>query len=248
MPGDVGSGVFALEHVRRIILVTSTSKISNLNLYIIIWKMGWWWSSAEPAEDQSPQSPPGNASAAEPPVSAPDIADTPKPLTRDEQAEADLKDLLTQLSAESATHTTTRASLTDGSDASTPSPISPDSLYPSSMSCRQAFDSAFYCQSLGGQFNNLYRYGGMRNCSEDWSRFWFCMRTKSQPEEKRRRMIREHYRQRAVKYKVGPSSEDVWEVRTEPVEGAFQGDLEALEREAAGEERDRVEREELSGV
>lgn len=44
-------------------------------------------------------------------------------------------------------------------------------------------------------------------------------------------MVLDHYRQRAVKYKVGPSSEDVWEVREEPVEGAFAGDLEALERE-----------------
>ena len=57
-------------------------------------------------------------------------------------------------------------------------------------------------------------------------------------------MIQEHYRQRAVKYKVGPSSEDVWEVRTEPVQGAFQGDLEALEKEEA-EEVGRVEREGL---
>lgn len=63
-------------------------------------------------------------------------------------------------------------------------------------------------------------------------------------------MIQDHYRQRAVKYKVGPSSEDVWEVRTEPVVDAFRGDLEALEREereGEGEgELGRVEREELS--
>lgn len=50
------------------------------------------------------------------------------------------------------------------------------------------------------------------------------MRTKSQPEEKRSRMIQEHYRQRDAKYKLGPSSEDVWQVRTEPVEGAFERD------------------------
>lgn len=37
-------------------------------------------------------------------------------------------------------------------------------------------------------------------------------------------MIQEHYRQRDAKYKLGPSSEDVWQVRTEPVEGAFERD------------------------
>jgi len=216
--------------------------------------MGWWWSSSQDTEDRPTQPPPQYEPFAPEP---PDIADTPRQLTRDEQADADLKELLAQLSAEMATHTSTHASRPDGSDHSpatststtaSSDSISPDSLFPTSMSCRQAFDSAFYCQSLGGQFNNIYRYGGMRDCSANWWQFWFCMRTKSQPEEKRRRMIQEHYRQRAVKYKVGPSSEDVWEVRTEPVVGAFQGDLEALEREEGeGEgEAGRVEREELS--
>ncbi|MCJ1364436.1 hypothetical protein MMC16_003547 [Acarospora aff. strigata] len=216
--------------------------------------MGWWWSSSDAGDvQQSQPSPPGHASITEAPPSTPDIADKPKALTRDEQAEAELKDLLAQFSAEITSHAQTRASRTDGSDVSptpstptttSPNPISPDSLYTTSMSCRQAFDAAFYCQSLGGQFNNIYRYGGMRDCSANWSQFWFCMRTKSQPEEKRQSMIQEHYRQRAVKYKVGPSSEDVWEVRTEPVQGAFQGDLEALEKEEA-EEVGRVEREGL---
>lgn len=50
-------------------------------------------------------------------------------------------------------------------------------------------------------------------------------------DELRMKTVRDHYRQRAVKYKVGPSSEDVWEVRLERVEGAFEGDLEGLERE-----------------
>jgi len=44
-------------------------------------------------------------------------------------------------------------------------------------------------------------------------------------------MIADHYRKKAVKYKMGPSSEDVWEPRTEPAMDAFQGDFEALEKE-----------------
>ncbi|KAI9716894.1 MAG: hypothetical protein M1812_005043 [Candelaria pacifica] len=157
-----------------------------------------------------------------------DLIEKPPPnLTRDEQAEADFKNLFQELEAEARQYTNTRKSKTDGSDSATTS-ISPDSLFPTTMSCRQAFDSAFYCQSMGGQFNNLYRYGEVRNCSENWSQFWFCMRTKSQPMEKKGAMIQEHYRQRAVKYKVGPSSEDIWEVRSEPVENAFALDPDAL--------------------
>lgn len=49
--------------------------------------------------------------------------------------------------------------------------------------------------------------------------------------------VQDHYRQRAVKYKVGPSSEDVWEVRLERIEGAFEGDLEKLEREEEARKR-----------
>jgi hypothetical protein len=92
------------------------------------------------------------------------------------------------------------------------------------MSCRQAFDDAFYCQSLGGQFNNVYRYGALRSCSEHWSQFWFCMRTRSKAEETKRREIQEWYRKKEEKYRVGPSSEDVWEERNERVDRAFDWD------------------------
>lgn len=215
--------------------------------------MGWWWSSSQAPEDQPTQPAPHNEPPAfDPPTPAPDTTAPPRQLTRDEQADAELTVLLAQLTAETTTttHTNPPTSLTNDSDHPPPSPthtptppttssISPSTLHPTSMSCRQAFDSAFYCQSLGGQFNNIYRYGGMRDCRASWGQFWFCMRTKSQPEgEERRRMVQEHYRQRAGKYKVGPSSEDVWEVREEAVVGAFAGDLEALEREEREVERE----------
>lgn len=47
----------------------------------------------------------------------------------------------------------------------------------------------------------------------------------------RRKTIRDHNRKKAIKYKTGPSSEDVWDVRLDPAEKAFQGDFAALERE-----------------
>jgi hypothetical protein len=97
------------------------------------------------------------------------------------------------------------------------------------MSCRAAFDSAFYCQSVGGQFTNLYRYGGVRNCSAEWSQFWFCMRTNRgmMSDERREEAVQGHYAGRARKYRDGPSSEDVWELREEPVEG-MNKDLETV--------------------
>ena len=50
-------------------------------------------------------------------------------------------------------------------------------------------------------------------------------------DEERRKKIQDHYAGKVEKYRTGPSSEDVWEVREEKVEGAFEGDLEAAERE-----------------
>ena len=118
-----------------------------------------------------------------------------------------------------------------------PYDISFESLYPDDMSCRSAFDYAFFCQSFGGQWVNVYRYGELRSCSEHWQNFWLCMKALTYPEEERKRMIRDHYRKKAVKYKTGPSSEDVWDVRTESIGHlAFKGDWDALLKEEKNEE------------
>jgi hypothetical protein len=93
------------------------------------------------------------------------------------------------------------------------------------MSCRAAFDSAFYCSSLGGHFNDIYRYGQLRACSEHWNDFWFCMRVNNSynPRDTKERMIQERYREKEDKLRNGPSSEDVWRLRGEgeQVVGAF---------------------------
>lgn len=93
-----------------------------------------------------------------------------------------------------------------------------ESLLPTTMDCEQAFNQAFYCQSLGGQWNNIYRFGEVRPCSENWDDFWFCMRVKGYSEGKvKDDMIREHYRKKHLsKYGSGkPNSEDVWRERRE---------------------------------
>ncbi|KAG6040041.1 hypothetical protein E4U41_001559 [Claviceps citrina] len=92
-----------------------------------------------------------------------------------------------------------------------------ESLLPTEMSCRQAFDLAWACNGLGGQFNSVYRHGKMRSCSEQWDDFWFCMRTRTHTGDLKAAMVRTHYRNKAYrKYGQGkPSSEDVWERRME---------------------------------
>lgn len=93
-----------------------------------------------------------------------------------------------------------------------------ESLLPTEMSCRQAFDLAWSCNSLGGQWNAVYRQGEMRSCSQHWDDFWFCMRTKSHTGETKARAVRQHYRNKehAKYYAPGMrSSEDIWEVREE---------------------------------
>ncbi|KFA54877.1 hypothetical protein S40293_09095 [Stachybotrys chartarum IBT 40293] len=116
----------------------------------------------------------------------------------------------------------TSSASTTANDPAQPAPLGSaiaESLLPTEMSCSQAFDLAWACNSLGGQWNAVYRYGEMRSCSELWNDFWFCMRTKSYTGELKESMIKAHYRQKEhAKYGAGrPSSEDVWEGRTEKV-------------------------------
>ncbi|KAI0142423.1 hypothetical protein F4776DRAFT_611988 [Hypoxylon sp. NC0597] len=105
----------------------------------------------------------------------------------------------------------------------TPERLDPlsESLLPTSMSCRQAFDAAFHCNSLGGQWTSVYRAGSVRSCSEHWDDFWFCMRTRAYSSPQKEEAIRDHYRKKeyAKYFAPGrPSSADVWEPRTEKVE------------------------------
>jgi hypothetical protein len=214
-------------------------------------KMSWWWKSegrkteARPASTSSSPSTDNPETHSQP--EATPLSRPKKPLTQDEQAELEFREFFAAIQSEEDSRQSRPSSFapsshaifsdhnpssTDSStNASKQASIAPESLYSESMSCRSAFDYAFFCQSFGGQWVNIYRYGELRSCSEHWNNFWLCMRTKAYPDEERKEMIRDHYRKKTIKYKTGPSSEDVWEVRTEPLKDAFQGDYAALEKE-----------------
>lgn len=150
--------------------------------------------------------------------------------TRDQQADSELDAFLKSFNAAEGdsspsqtgphvkppTHAETRLLPSGDLD------ISPDAIYPRTMSCRQQFDQAFYCQSLGGKFNDIYRYGHLKNCSEQWGAFWFCMRTRTLPEREKEEAVKEFYRSRDERRREEfGSSEDVWRIREVAVKKAF---------------------------
>ena len=193
--------------------------------------MGWWWSDA-PRDAPSTQE---ASSSALPesrlPDSLPSSLTDAQPPTRDEAAFEDLKSLFTAINPEAASRAAETAR-------NPPPALSPEeeaeSLYPTTMKCSQAFDNAYYCSSMGGQLNNIYRYGGLRSCTDQWKQWRFCMRCKAMGEEERKRRIREWYMERDARKRVGTSSERVWEVRTEPVVGAFSKSVDDFDAEHEG--------------
>ncbi|KAL8730088.1 MAG: hypothetical protein Q9166_004287 [cf. Caloplaca sp. 2 TL-2023] len=202
--------------------------------------MGWFSSSRNVNESLKSASLSDEAPTDSAPAPPPAGSTVPK---QNENQDAELQALLSSLETPSTTNKPSQRSLPDQTESCPPfdssnNLITPSVLLPSTISCQSAFDSAFYCQSLGGQFNNVYRYGTLRDCREQWKQFWFCMRTNRGflGDEERERRVREHYRLRETKYRTGPSSEDIWNPRTRMVEGAFERSLEddeQMEREQA---------------
>ncbi|KAK8107650.1 Early meiotic induction protein 1 [Apiospora kogelbergensis] len=139
--------------------------------------------------------------------------------------------------------TTNTTQADDNDDAARPRPLDPlsESLLPTTMSCRQAFDAAFYCQGVGSQFHSIYRAGTVRTCSEHWDDFWFCMRNRTASGPRKEEAVRDYYRRKEWnKYGPGrPSSADVWESRDEkvPYDSAFR---ETYENPTLGDEEWRV--------
>ncbi|KAL2041826.1 hypothetical protein N7G274_005610 [Stereocaulon virgatum] len=233
--------------------------------------MSWLWDSLKnssaptptPHDQSQPEalsSPPSvapatplpNTTTAEP-LAVP--SDTAPPPSRDQTADAELRAFLESLqegyASSNSKHpqqTSNPTAETSQSSSTRPSQesdlITPTKIHPSTLSCHTAFDTAFYCASLGGQFTSLYRYGQLRRCSQEWSDFWFCMRTNRgfmSDEERENRIVEWGIkREREKYYKEGKlSSEDVWEARRKTVpRSAMQGDLEAVleerRREAVG--------------
>ncbi|KAA8905969.1 hypothetical protein FN846DRAFT_949419 [Sphaerosporella brunnea] len=177
-----------------------------------------FWSKPPPP---SP-SPAENANPAPPPP-------PPLPQTREEQADSELAALIAELDREH----TENARATERNKR-VPAANDDKTGLPTEMNCLTAFDEMFYCYSFGGQFLNIYRYGSFRDCSEKSADWRFCMKTKVRGEVARRAMILARNKEKAAKYKVGKSSEDVWNVRKEPVKDAFNGNFEDLRDTISG--------------
>lgn len=237
--------------------------------------MGWLWSS-------NPAPSPQENTTLNPPQSTPEPAKTTPhfstPLTRDEIAERELQSFLNEIEA-NAKPTSTKYNRVPRPPPSTTSqkavpslaqengeePLA-DQLLPTTMSCRTAFDAAFYCNSFGGRFNDLYRYGTLRSCSESWNDFWFCMRTRGFGDEQKSKAIKEHYRKKEwVKYgkkedvqekgigkgemrEGAGSSEDVWRSREKKVEPGTAFTAEYEEFRGSDEEWNKREQERRRGV
>jgi hypothetical protein len=221
--------------------------------------MGWLWSSTSSTDNASSTSnptPEASSSAATTPSSA--------PLSRDEIAEKDLRAFFDELEADAKPSSTkynrvpNTAPPPSQSYSSSPenAPLS-ELLLPKTMSCRTAFDAAFYCNSLGGQFNNLYRYGTVRSCSENWNDFWFCMRTRTFSAKEKEEAIMARYREKErMRYErhegeeigVPKSSEDVWRSRERKSEWgkAFSEPYEEFDGDDG--EWNRMQRERRGGV
>ncbi|KAJ4169386.1 hypothetical protein NW754_016417 [Fusarium falciforme] len=184
--------------------------------------MGWLWSSSNKDKPSTPseEAPPTSTPTQQPPTSTSTSSTTDPEI----QKFIDLFESEKNAKPETPSQKDQQSS-NQHEQRPPPPPTYPprdalsEALLPTDMSCRQAFDQAWACNSMGGQWNAVYRYGEMRSCSEHWDDFWFCMRTKGYSPEMREKAIREHYRAKEfVKYGPGkPSSEDVWESREERV-------------------------------
>lgn len=180
--------------------------------------MGWWPSSSGSSSKPESQQAPGTPQALPTPAPAtPPVSDAQQPM---QQHDADFHDAFPHLAP------TKNPSETPETPASPPASAAThgyDPSLPTTMSCRAAFDSAFYCASFGGRFNDIYRYGQLRSCSEHWADWRFCMSLKSSSAEAKAQAIQARYREKDERMRKQPNSEDIWERRKpeEMIVGAF---------------------------
>jgi hypothetical protein len=197
--------------------------------------MGWLWFAPPKREIPPPTSSQQDAKHPDNPsvgLTAPE--EVKRTLSREEQANEDFANMMKEIQVEmdkdrdGRPHSSTSTARVLA--APFPTDINSESVYPISIHCKSAFDFAMFCSAFGGQWVNVYRYGTYRSCSNHWDDFYLCMRTRNWDEKDRAKAIKEHYQKKAVKWKTGPSSEDIWEVRTEPApKDFFQHNLEELE-------------------
>lgn len=217
--------------------------------------MGWLWSAAaSPSTSQENTITSPQPKSQPPPISQ--QSPRSKPLSQEELAEKELQSFLQEIEADTRPSSTKYNRVPrqppplDASHSTTSKEPLSEQLLPTTMSCREAFDAAFYCNSLGGQFNNLYRYGTVGSCSENWSDFWFCMRTRSYGDKEKQELIRARYREKErrkyARDEIGKSSEDVWKSRDKKIEWGEAFNAPFPELKGSDEDWNRRERERTS--
>ncbi|TFK73994.1 hypothetical protein BDN72DRAFT_789983 [Pluteus cervinus] len=83
--------------------------------------------------------------------------------------------------------------------------------------CLSLFDDFLSCNVFRSQVKSLYRYGERPNCSPKFEEFKYCMSIKGMhPEERRMAWIQRRAEWWATR-RLTCSSEDVWDIRTEPL-------------------------------
>ncbi|KAF8967839.1 hypothetical protein BDZ97DRAFT_1801494 [Flammula alnicola] len=98
--------------------------------------------------------------------------------------------------------------------------------------CISVFDDYISCSVIRNQLKSLYRYGQRTNCDRKFEEFKFCLTLKvMHPEEQREAWIRRRAEWWANR-RLGKSSEDVWDVRDEPIANFPKPITEELMREA----------------
>ncbi|KAK9454660.1 hypothetical protein V1511DRAFT_358321 [Dipodascopsis uninucleata] len=91
------------------------------------------------------------------------------------------------------------------------------------MSCTQQFDEMVKCYGVGGQLRHVYRYGTIRDCNDRWKMFKFCIGTRLDPIDVRKKRIQQFYKDKLSKQLEGGSSEDIWSIRNERHPGLSNG-------------------------
>lgn len=107
--------------------------------------------------------------------------------------------------------------------------------FPTDISVLSAFDDVLLCFALGGQVRNYYRYGTYTTCLEQREKFWFAMWNGSLSESEinvesvaqnpreleRRKKVQQFYKEKLFAKKLGGSSEDVWDERSQLLNAPF---------------------------
>ncbi|KAL1701519.1 hypothetical protein EV121DRAFT_211955 [Schizophyllum commune] len=82
--------------------------------------------------------------------------------------------------------------------------------------CWNHMDTLLSCYSLRENVKAIYRYGHQTSCSEKAAEFKWCMSNVWHPDEERHDMWIRRRAEWWARRRLGKSSEDVWEARSEP--------------------------------